>query len=420
MLFRDGVGFLTFRIKPVGRELNDWLNVLHYFRFVKGQRRVSVSARAIVGYDEVRQERLYEPFFPAPAGGSEALSGRVTIFDAVLESLLLTARLDSDRGDWWRDVFVPEQLVPFAAMFLEDVEPADDLRIAYKLRHFFRPSQANTPAAPELAPNHPNLFAYAERQWFTFSLAGGAFLSCDPSDNKFLRDTMPSHLRDLYFLVMLMVMHQRFKLMDLSEQVARRWLARSEIAAGEFSDRSLLKHRYRAFQEIRNQFLEFTARGYFAQIMQHEHHHRCYRQWQEVFQVRDLYEEVRDEVREMYQFLQERRAEQISEATNSQKNELERQTLEQERRARALSLRISILTSMVVVPSIVFGFLGINIRYFTSGPESGLTRTQAALWIAGGISVLTLVTFIVLKIIMKYSDQSAKQTSARYADDSEI
>jgi hypothetical protein len=36
--------------------------------------------------------------------------------------------------------------------------------------------------------------------------------------------------------------------------------------------------------------------------MQREHHHRCYRQWHQVFQIEELYQEVNDEVRDMYEY----------------------------------------------------------------------------------------------------------------------
>jgi hypothetical protein len=402
MLFRDGVGFLSVRIQPVSRELNDWLEIAHFFRFVKGQRRVSVAARVGVGFDQNTQQQLYEPFFPDPAGGIGSTPARSAVFDMVLDSLLFNANRDHEKGKWWRDVFVPEQLIPFAAIFVNDLEPASDLSIAYKLRHFFRPSQGENPAPHDLTADHPALFAYAERQWFIFSLAGGAFLACEPPNTDFLNITMPHHLRDLYFLVLLLALHQRFKLMDLSEQVAKRWLGPSVASNSGSLDDQTDEHRLKAFEEIRDEFLEFTARGYFAQIMQHEHHHLFYRKWQEVFQIRDLYEEVRDEVREMYQFLQTKHSEQIKRATDDQRKQMEHQAQEEEKRARRLSMRISILACLIVIPSIVFGFLGINIRYFTSG-ETGLTKLQSVLWSAGGIVVLLFIAYLMLEAVRRYS-----------------
>jgi hypothetical protein len=64
-------------------------------------------------------------------------------------------------------------------------------------------------------------------------------------------------------------------------------------------------------------------------------------------------------------------------------------------------MRISILACLIAVPSIVFGFLGINIRYFTSGGDSGLTKLQAVLWSAGAIALLSLLAFVVLELVRR-------------------
>ena len=88
------------------------------------------------------------------------------------------------------------------------------------------------------------------------------------------------------------------------------------------------------FERIRDRLLEFTARGYFAQVMQREHHHRVYRRWQEVFQLERIYQEVNDEVREMHEYLQTR-----------QMRELER--------------RLNTLSVLLGIPALVSAFLSI-------------------------------------------------------------
>ena len=45
ILFRVGVGFLTFSVKPETPSLASWLDFLHYFRVTNGQREVSVHAQ---------------------------------------------------------------------------------------------------------------------------------------------------------------------------------------------------------------------------------------------------------------------------------------------------------------------------------------------------------------------------------------
>jgi hypothetical protein len=53
IMLHIGVGFLTLRIKPLSEEVPHWLNFLHYFRFVRGQRRVSLRAQRATGRDEI-------------------------------------------------------------------------------------------------------------------------------------------------------------------------------------------------------------------------------------------------------------------------------------------------------------------------------------------------------------------------------
>ena len=107
--------------------------------------------------------------------------------------------------------------------------------------------------------------------------------------------------------------------MGLSREVSEHWLRGGE------------KERTVIFERIRDRLLEFTARGYFTQVMQREHHHRVYRKWQEVFQLERLYQEVSEEVREMHEYLQTR-----------QVHKLER--------------RINALSAFIGVPALMFGF----------------------------------------------------------------
>jgi hypothetical protein len=171
------------------------------------------------------------------------------------------------------------------------------------MRHFFHARQEMHPAPPDLRLERPSLLPYAEGLWVLFSLDGGAFWACDAPKTDFFRVQLPDHLGRQYFLLFLLALHQRFALMALSEKVAAYW-----PLDGSMGDEDA---RERAFGEIRDRFLAFTARGYFTQVMQQEHHHRCYRQWQRTFQVNQLYREVRNEVREIHDYLMLRRTQRL-------------------------------------------------------------------------------------------------------------
>jgi len=343
LLFRVGVGFVTVEATPRGDTLKEWLDYLHYFRFIRGQREVKVRV------SRRQQQGSATPFFPEPAGGLEKHPEGEGEFGDVLEAVLATARPSTRVNTRWEEVFVPGQLLPFAVVYADrEVEPDRPL-LLYRLRHFFHSQQEIHPVSEELRPDHPSLLPYAEGQWFTFSLEGGAFLACDAPKTDFFRATLPDHLRQTYFLVFLLALLQRFTLMRLSQEVAEHWLRGHEA------------ERIQHFERIRDELLEFTARGYFTQVMQQEHYHRAYRKWQEVFQIERLYQEVKDEVAEMHEYL-------LAEQT------------------QRLERRLNLLGALIGMPALVLSFLSINLYGITARDE-GLPLGLALL-ISIGVSIL--------------------------------
>jgi len=388
-LFHGGVGFLTCQVTPRSDQVEDWLDFTHYFRFANRPNKVWLQGRA---GQRLAATGSGAAFFPDSAGGTQSHSdGKGTLND-LLVALLATGDASRARAEaagqvgheWWTEVFVPEQVIPFASFFVEGVLANEEMELAYKLRSFFHRYQGDDPAPEDLSRDQPGLLPYANRQWFIFSVEGGAFLACDAPKREFFQATLPAHIRSHYFLVFMLTLQQRFVLMSLSQKVADKWLIEGKSPA------ELTEGRFKAFAQIRDRFLEFTARGYFTQVMQREHHQRFYRKWQEVFQIRDLYEEVRDEVREMYQYLQ------------SQRTEAE------EKRARRFGIWISTVALLVVIPTIVFGFLGINIRNFTSAADTGLTVRQALLWSAVGTVGLVLLAWGVREIVRKRINRTSE------------
>jgi hypothetical protein len=430
-LFRVGVGFLTVRACPESDEVNDWLDFISNFRFVKGQRQFTVRATKRIKNRDTHQIEDVE-FFPALAGalneseevdagdecainrhlpkgtdGSKGTMNNQRLFIEILDALLRTGNLNAGEEPWWKEVFIPEQLIPFASVYVdeetEDSRPElplagaskvtdearenadvllekqrqEDSRLIYMLRNFFHASQGINPAPEDLALDHPSLIPYAERCWFIFSLDGGSFLACDaPRTPSFFRQTMPDHLRDQYFLLLLIVLHQRFALMCFSQDVVTKWLTEKDE-----------EKRMVAFRRIRERLLSFTAHGLFTQVMQREHHHRAYRKWQEIFQINDLYGEVRDEVREMHEALEERREK------------------DAQKRSDRLERTIGLLGICFGVPALIIGFLGINIPGVTTKNE-GL-RIWLGLVIVLGISVVFIATILLL--LRRYISQAVEE-----------
>ncbi|MEG4230846.1 hypothetical protein QUA40_01830 [Microcoleus sp. Pol11C3] len=300
-LFQIGVGFLTVRVQPDSDNINEWLNFLHYFRFLRGQQGTHVKAERRIGFNPDTKQPQLEPFFPELAGGQAQYQKGKVYFGEVVTNLLKKSALppnslpEPTSKQWWSEVFVPGQMLSFTALFADHLPVDETQLLLYKLQNLFHQQQGNNPAPEDLGFNNPAWLPYASRQWFIFSLEGGSFLAADAPKTEFFRQTLPSHLRDQYFLLFLIALHQRFTLMMLSSKVALNWLTDHEKKHSN-------GQREQVFEEIRNQLLVFTARGYFTQVMQREHHHRCYRQWHQVFQIQELYQEVNDEVRDMYEY----------------------------------------------------------------------------------------------------------------------
>jgi hypothetical protein len=457
-LFRVGVGFLTVRARPKSDEVDEWLDFISSFRFVKGQRQFAVRATKRVKNKDTHQIEDIE-FFPASAAasinqeevdardkdviseppseiadGTKRVRKNQRLFSEILDALLRTGNLRADEETWWREVFIPEQMIPFAVVYVdeeakdEEIDPApvgrrttpdearqneeaalekqrqEDNRLIYMLRNFFRPAQGSNPAPEDLVPDHSSLIPYAERSWFIFSLDGGSFLACDaPREPSFFRQTMPDHLRDQYFLLLLIVLHQRFTLMSFSQDVVTKWLTEKDE-----------EKRTTAFRDIRDRLLGFTAHGLFTQIMQREHHHRSYRKWQEVFQIKDLYEETRGEVREMHDYLQMRRTERIKELAEERRRAMASQAAieaEREKNAKERSERleriVGILGVCFGIPALVIGFFNINILNVTTSTEGLSLRST----LVNVLAISLVLVLLILLFLLRYIDRKVKESS---------
>ena len=93
-----------------------------------------------------------------------------------------------------------------------------------------------------------------------------------------------------------------------------------------------------------------------------ERHHRCYRKGKEVLVVDQLYQEVRNEVREMHDILQCRQSQRLEE-------------------------RLNILTTYFAVPALILSFLSINL-YGITAKDEGLPLLTAL-----GITVVASLLF---------------------------
>ena len=332
-LFHLGVGFLIVTANPKGDVLEDWLDFLHFFRFLGGQRDVLIHA----------EER--NPSRRGNQGVLDADASRYsgTTFDHVCE-LLQSLRLDKEDRIWWEEVFIHNQLLPFCSLFVDGIPHTDVAPLLYRVRNFSPARRELHPSAVDLSGDNERILPYADKEWFLFSLDGGSFVACNETDSEFFRATLPDHVRRHYFLLFILVLYQRFALTSLSMDVAKSWIVEGERREGEGVGYQQLKQH---FERIHDKLLSFTARAYLRQVMQREHHHRYYRRWRETFQIDESYQDVSVEVREMHSFL------------------MVRATEEEERSTKRLETTISMIAVLIGIPSLIFAFLGINLTGVT-------------------------------------------------------
>jgi hypothetical protein len=312
-----------------------------------------------------------------PSGTDPVLGASNHTFDQIVAALLRTGnsvpKRVSNVEDWWSEVFIQGQMLPFATLLFDDVVAGEEPATIYRVRNLFGQRQELHPAPGDLRLDHDSLLEYASGQWFIFTLDGGAFVGFDVPRDKanFFRGTLLNHLRDQYFVLYQFALYQRFALIGMSSQVARNWVGIKDKRG------QAAKRRVEAFQRIRDNLLEFTARGLFTHIMQREHHHRVYRKWQEVFQVRELYSEVRDEVQEMHNYLM------------MQRSSAEQRTTQ----------RIQWIIGSLGVISIVIGFLGINLRGVTVR-DDGLPFGAALLMVFEGTAEVGIPFAFVMFLVV--------------------
>ncbi len=349
-LFRGGIAMLTLEARVDSDCLADWLDFIYHFRFYKGQ---------ADDKQDVSAPRLeYE-------GRTE--QGIHTLLEELLQSPL---QLCNSR----ENLFMYNLMLPFSALYIDgDLSDDEKRRLLYRVRLCFTMRHDLHPPEAELRPDHPHLLEYAEQIWFTFAQQAAGFVAFNApgNANDFFRGNLPQRLRNRYFLLYQLALYQKFRLIHLSNRVSQNWLSGDE------------GQRRRTFREIRDELLEFTARGYFAQVMHQEQHHRYYSRWCEVLQLERLYQEVSNEVREMYEYLQ--------------------MNLEEQRRKQAEKLNRTVLwltgvTIAFALPSCVVSGLGMNVQTI----EAWDARYGSAWWIwvvALSVMVGALLSVLLVRVI---------------------
>jgi hypothetical protein len=343
-IFRGGVALLTLDARPESATLDDWLDFVYHFRAFAGEAGETQDLSA-----------------PTLHCGDTTLKGIKPLIDHLLQPANAPAA---------EDLFMRNLMLPFTALYVDgELSEAEKYRLLYRVRLCFSSRHELYPPCAELRPDHPCLLEYAQDMWFTFAQQAAGFVAFNAPSNagNFFRTDLPRRLRNRYFLLYQLALHQKFMLMHLSDQVSESWLRGDEAT------------RMATFTRIRDALLEFTARGYFAQVMQLEQHHRYYCRWRETLQLETLYQEVSDEVREMHDYLQ---------------LQLERRRVEQSEKLNRAVLWLTGITVFFALPSLFVSFLGANVQT--------LEQWDSVLhpyWWGVGLALFALLGILIVAVI---------------------
>ncbi|MGA7733146.1 MAG: CorA family divalent cation transporter [Chloroflexia bacterium] len=320
-MFRHGVGFLTLSARPIETSVREgslatWLNFIYGFRYLRGKPYATTGALK----DEINENgevrgRTSPEGIPPDLPPSWAEGGDV--FRKLICPLLLTGAIKEPI--WWDEVFVPGQLIPYVALFVDrkpkngPIPEAELYDLLYRLRNVAADRQHISMSNSDRTFDHPDLLPFADNMWFYFSLGGGGFLAYNAPSSGPYRTSMPKrYLKDEYFLAFLLTLQQRFVLGTITDKIAEHWLPGGNpepIADSGWSARlkraSMVEDtRSAQFDDLLEDFLMFSARGHFVQLMQGEHHQLYYQKWREKFKINDLFEEVQNELEAMHNYLQ--------------------------------------------------------------------------------------------------------------------
>jgi hypothetical protein len=215
-----------------------------------------------------------------------------------------------------------------------------------------------------------------------FMTCGHAFAMVGDAREPFFVDTdggMLAQFRHQYFLLFLIPHFHKAALAMLSDRIAHA-LERLQI-----SDAESVKEFKRTIRQLREIFLRFTHRYWFHEVSDQPAAKAIYRMTSTLLGSDDLYEEVRDEIRDMAEYL-------------------EADTL---RRQANTVVRLTVVTVFGLIGTVVTGFLGMNL--FALAEQSTAERVLYFLLVLIPVTVLTFYTIVKSKRLSDFLEAMADE-----------
>lgn len=264
--------------------------------------------------------------------------------------------------------FYDERLLGYSYALLENqgaAKGAEETRHQYEsikdylfwLRNYFRQTYLPPEQETKLEDN-PHVLAAFGNIYFGMSMDGGGVLVWDTGDS-FLRNNFSERVRKNYFVLYLLVLHQRLAAIYFAMQVSDKSI---NYQFKKLPAPAVL----RDLKFLRAQIFEFIIKCWFADVSNMEMYSRVYRRWQDVMQVKALLQEVKNEVEELDDYFQR---------------------IQSEGEARFMNMLSWLFFPLIIM----FGFWGMNFIELT---QPGFSFFNPKIWLITGVGFGVYYLFV--------------------------
>lgn len=300
--------------------------------------------------------------------GKDENSGRRLYVSDLINQLMAPI---GQEGDAW-EAFYERRLIgyTFALVSRQDTAgrpepiPYEDLKYPlFWLRRCFDLKYRPNDSSLRLNDN-PEVIQTFDNIYFGLSMEGGAVVAWDTGVD-YIRNQLHSRVRDSYFLLFLLALHQRLAAIHLARGI-------TETSYFRHSHRPVRGRVGREFIHLRLRLFEFIIRCWFAEVSNMVMYTTVYRGWQQVLQVESLLAEVKNEVEELDDYLQR---------------------VQMDRQGRILAL----ITLFFFPVTLITGGWGMNLIELT---DPGISITDVRFWLISAVflSIYLIMAYIISRV----------------------
>lgn len=299
-LFFNGVGFLVFEVESHRSDDQDlpiqWVEDLN--ADLASLTRGRPVVRRQTPFEGLSLETMSRESIESPSLLSVALGEPVAV-RALIEQVWLKPFYSKAGEPQWQpmcDTF----LLVYGAILLKQPKQLDPGQIGTTFTDFA--AQHVVVLRKTLSSSNSNrfsrqLFGDVEHNYMPYhnvihtqSLEGGFVLAFDNGAPHFTgpRSSAMLSFRTNYFYMMLLALHQRMSILRYAMEAA---------------DAASRKGRAHQLRRLRERIYDFSSRCYFSQASVSEERDQLYRRWQRVFNVSQMYDELKEEIHDIDDYL---------------------------------------------------------------------------------------------------------------------